>query len=120
MPERSILIVDDDRDLRFSVAQLLEDEGYRVNEAENGRQALHVLRSAPLPDLVLLDLMMPIMSGQEFRAEQLRDPALARVPVALMTAGRIEDRLCALTPAAVIRKPIAADELLSIIEGIVA
>jgi CheY-like chemotaxis protein len=118
--DRCILIVDDDRDLRFTVAQLLEDEGYRVRQAENGRQALEALRQAPLPDLVLLDLMMPVMSGREFRAAQLREPELAGVPVALMTAGRIDASLGAMAPAAVIRKPVAIEELLSIIERTVS
>jgi two-component system response regulator MprA len=83
-----VLIVEDDREIRASIVELLEDEGYRVAVAESGAVALESLRGAvTLPGLLLLDLMMPDMDGFQFRAEQLKDERLAPIPVVLMTAG---------------------------------
>jgi CheY-like chemotaxis protein len=85
----SILIIEDDEAIRETLASVLEDEGYQVQCAAHGRAALQQLRSgAPLPCLILLDLMMPIMNGWEFRAEQLHDPALAHIPVIVLSADR--------------------------------
>jgi CheY-like chemotaxis protein len=83
-----IAIVDDDEDIRETLALLLEAEGFTVLAARDGRDALEKLRSsAPrLPALILLDLLMPVMSGAQCRAEQRLDPALASIPVCLMSA----------------------------------
>lgn len=83
---KTVLVVDDDDDLREMVSQMLELEGFTVCAARNGREALDFLRSNPAPSVIVLDLMMPVMSGQEFREEQLRDQALASIPVVLLTA----------------------------------
>jgi CheY-like chemotaxis protein len=82
----TILVVDDDVDIRASLCDFLEDEGYTIATAANGRDALDYLRGNPAPSVVLLDLMMPIMDGYEFRTEQKRDPAIAAIPVVVMTA----------------------------------
>ncbi|HET7505065.1 MAG TPA: response regulator [Kofleriaceae bacterium] len=82
-----VLVVDDDRDIRDSLIELLEDHGYRAAGAANGLEALTVLgASAPLPCLILLDLMMPVMDGQEFREQQLKNPAWAQIPVVAISA----------------------------------
>jgi CheY-like chemotaxis protein len=81
-----ILIVDDDIDIRDTLRDFLEDEGYVVGAVANGREALDYLREHPATSLVLLDLMMPIMNGYEFRQAQQRDDAIAAVPVIVMTA----------------------------------
>jgi CheY-like chemotaxis protein len=78
---KTVLIVEDNRDIRESLAMLLEVVGYRTETASEGREALNYLRSHPLPSLILLDLRMPGMGGLQFRAEQRQDPALAAVPV---------------------------------------
>ncbi len=78
-------MVEDDGDIRELLVELLESEGYRVSSAENGAQALAKVRLNP-PDLILLDLMMPVMSGWEFRAQQIREPSIAEVPVVVMSA----------------------------------
>ena len=65
-----ILIVDDDPDIRDSLKEVLEDEGYEVNGVANGREALDYLRKSPRPCVILLDLMMPVMDGWQFRKEQ--------------------------------------------------
>jgi CheY-like chemotaxis protein len=80
-----VLIVDDDEDIRDSIQSLLELRGFVVGTASDGAAALARMRSGPPPALVILDLMMPGMNGEEFRAAQLRDPALAAVPVVLLT-----------------------------------
>src|SRR5882724_6348202 len=83
----TILIVEDETDIRFIVTEILADEGYAVAGVANGLEALTYLRQHDdQPCLILLDLGMPVMSGWEFRAEQQRDPALATIPVIVMSA----------------------------------
>jgi CheY-like chemotaxis protein len=79
------LIVDDDDDSRSLVKELLENEGYVVSEAENGRAALAVLTTGPAPALVIVDLEMPIMSGDELVDAMRRHDALARLPVLIVS-----------------------------------
>lgn len=80
-----VLVVEDHADLREMLAVLLESEGFEVQTAENGMQALRSLDES-CPGLILLDLMMPVMTGDEFRERQLADPRYAHVPVICMTA----------------------------------
>jgi CheY-like chemotaxis protein len=89
---RSILVVDDDTDIRSTLCEYLEDEGYAVGSAANGKDALDYLREHPTTSVVLLDLMMPIMDGYQFRIEQKSDPAIASIPVVVMTARGAIDR----------------------------
>jgi CheY-like chemotaxis protein len=82
-----VLIVEDDEDIRDSLADFLVDHGYRTAGAVNGRDALDRLgAAAALPCAIILDLMMPIMDGRTFREMQLQTPALAKIPVILVTA----------------------------------
>ena len=81
-----ILVVEDDGDVREALVQLLEFEGYRVTSATNGRDAIDQLRAGAAPNLILLDLMMPVMDGPQFRAAQLGDPGLAAIPVIVLSA----------------------------------
>src|SRR5690349_16993945 len=83
---RRVLVVDDDADIRETVSLILEDEGYEVQSAQDGAAALGVLRAGPLPDVILLDLMMPVMNGWQFREQQTRDPRLAAIPVVVLSA----------------------------------
>lgn len=106
----SILVVDDDDDIRQTLRDVLEDEGYRVHEATNGREALARLRGDGRVCVVLLDLMMPIMDGWEFRQEQLSDPAIKDVPVVVITAsGRANG---ALGKVEVLHKPLRVERIL--------
>lgn len=84
----TILIVEDDDDIREAMAFFLEGAGYQILEARNGEEGLRKLRSSRGICLVLLDLFMPVKNGWEFRAEQLRDAAIADVPVIVVSADR--------------------------------
>ena len=113
-----VLVVEDDPDILRALVQALEDEGYAVRAAENGRAALAALRApgARLPCVILLDLMMPVMDGWAFRAEQLRDPLLAEIPVVVLTAdGSAAARSAVLEVAGALRKPV---ELLTLLAAI--
>jgi CheY-like chemotaxis protein len=109
----NVLVVEDHADLREMLAVLLETEGFAVETATNGVEALHVLERGR-PGLILLDLMMPVMSGDEFRRRQLADPRYRDVPVICMTAahdGRARaERMLA---CEFFQKPIDFDSLIT-------
>jgi len=110
-PCSGILVVDDDPDIRDSLKEVLEDEGYTVNSVANGREALDYLRRSPRPCVILLDLMMPVMDGWQFRQEQIRDATLADIPVIVVSAAGRE-RLEKIHADAYLSKPVDLDELL--------
>lgn len=110
-----IAVVDDDTDLRETLGELLQDEGYAPALFENGRAALDFLLGGGRPRLILLDLMMPEMNGWQFREAQLQDARLRDIPVVVMTASRGIDE-GSLAPAEVILKPIGLGDLLSAVE----
>jgi CheY-like chemotaxis protein len=110
-----VLVVEDDPDLRKGICEVLDDAGYTSWPAENGEVALERAREER-PCVILLDLMMPIMNGWEFRSEQLRDPQLSSIPVVIMTAdGRAADKARTLH-ADYLRKPIYPDALLELVD----
>jgi CheY-like chemotaxis protein len=112
-----LLVVEDDAIIRMRLKILLEMEGYRVREASNGRDALEFLRqSRDFPCLVVLDLMMPVMDGIEFRRTQLQDPDPAHVPVVIVTGKNDLKEVDDLQPLHIVRKPFQADVLLELIE----
>ena len=81
-----VLVVDDDQAVRDALRELLETEGYAVEEAADGRSALQRLQAGLRPSVILLDLMMPVMDGWDFRQAQLADPNLRDLPVLIITA----------------------------------
>lgn len=81
-----VLVVDDDDELRNAVSDALREGGHSVLTARNGREALEIMAGTPRPALVLLDLMMPVMSGWEFRIAQLRDAKVRSIPIVVMSA----------------------------------
>jgi CheY-like chemotaxis protein len=113
-PERPVLIVEDDADLREMMAQLLTLEGYAAQTVANGRDALTYLEQGNHPDLILLDLMMPIMDGWEFRRRQRDNPDLAHVPVVVLSA-LDHSRAVDLGGAAFLKKPLDFDRLLELV-----
>jgi CheY-like chemotaxis protein len=82
----TILIVEDDEDIRAAMAELLETEGFEVFVASNGQEGLEVMSQMKAPCLVLLDLMMPVMNGEDFLRHVRKDPALDNIPVIIVTA----------------------------------
>jgi len=108
-----ILVVEDDEDAREAMVALLQMKGYRVVPAGNGREALDYLDRAPAPDLIILDLWMPVMDGWEFRSEQTRNPRLAHIPVIVVTA--LADR-ADVDANEVIIKPVDVDRLLTTVD----
>jgi len=110
----TILLVEDDPDVRDAVAESLEDHGYRVLLAQHGEDALQQLRQSPIrPSLILLDLMMPVMDGWQFRDEQKKDAAIADIPVVALTAHGNSRKFDA---ADHLRKPITLDVLLGVVD----
>jgi len=115
----TILLVEDDFDVREALVETLRDRGYEVESAGDGEQAMQLLRNGARPGLILLDLMMPRMSGSEFRMAQQVDPQLSDLPVVLLSAdGRMEEKARALKVEGAIRKPIDLDELFETIERV--
>lgn len=103
-----VLVVDDDDALREAVAEAIADAGYVVETAENGQIALEKMRGSS-PCLVLLDLMMPVVDGWEVVAAMDGDPALASVPVCIVTA---QDRLTPPRNTCLLKKPVTLASLL--------
>jgi len=84
---KTVLVVEDDMDIRDAIAEVLSDGDYRTVCAANGAVALQELRAArPAPCVILLDMMMPVMDGREFRAQQVRDDTLRNIPVIVLSA----------------------------------
>jgi CheY-like chemotaxis protein len=109
-----ILIVEDDSALREALAQVLSDEGYELLTARDGLEAVNCLKMGNRPDVILLDLSMPVVNGWEFRMFQKRDPELASIPVILITAGGYSrEEVAWLEPSALISKPVDLDVLLA-------
>jgi CheY-like chemotaxis protein len=120
-PTANVLIVEDDPELLEMLAALLSAEGFHTVSAEDGLEALHLLRAvrhrAPgTPCLVLLDLNMPRLGGGEFRRLQLADPGLSNVPIVVMSGVTdIEEHARALGAVASLTKPVDSDALLGIV-----
>ena len=109
----AILVVEDDEDAREAMIALLQMKGYRAVPAANGREALDYLEEAPAPDLIILDLWMPVMDGWHFRSEQIKNPRLAHIPVIVVTA--LSDRPD-VDADEVIIKPVDVERLLSTVD----
>src|SRR5262245_3045088 len=109
---RLILIVEDEPNLLEIASFVLESEGFTVETARNGEQALERLHASKLPGLVLLDLLMPVMNGQELLEEIARSPSLTPPPIVVLTAG---DSTTIPGAAEVLRKPYDLDRLLEVV-----
>jgi CheY-like chemotaxis protein len=115
----TVLIVDDDFDLRETLRDVLQDEGYAVATAEDGLAALAYLEANSAPCMILLDWMMPRCNGAEFRERQCQVPAFAAIPVVLLTADARQDEKIAATGAQhYLSKPVTRDRLCSVVRSI--
>jgi CheY-like chemotaxis protein len=113
---KTVLIVEDDAAIREALSLILAGEGFVVLGAANGQEALGLLRSGPHPNLILLDLMMPIMDGWQFRREQTQDAALSAIPVVVLSAdGNGQQKAAALRAAGYLQKPVEVETLLETI-----
>ncbi len=113
-PLNCLLVVDDDHDIRVSLQDALEMEGYRVATATTGREALESLQSGLRPDLILLDLMMPDISGWTFRAWQRSHEEFASIPVVIVSGqGLSAAEVARLGVEGYLPKPLDLDELLA-------
>lgn len=112
---KSILIVEDDLDIRTTLKQILEFEGYSVFTATNGKEGLEELGKIPRPCVILLDMMMPIMNGWEFMKAQKEDVLLATIPVVIVSAA---GERASSTPGAAgfIKKPIELNHLFDFVK----
>ena len=116
---RSVLIVDDDVDIREILAETLGEAGFDVATAANGRDALAVVRDLSVrPSVILLDLMMPIMDGYGFLEQRRLDPTLASIPVAILTAGHGIDRERIGDGIPIVRKPFETQHLVGILHDL--
>jgi CheY-like chemotaxis protein len=110
----AVLVVENDPGTRDVLGTLLRQEGYSAREARDGREALASLRAGPKPDCILLDLLMRGMGGRQFRAEQLRDPNLRRIPVLVLSGEPGAAREAAeMGAVACLGKPLDFDALLA-------
>jgi CheY-like chemotaxis protein len=113
---QQVLIVEDDPGLREALSQVLADEGYDPLSARDGLEAVNCLKQGNRPDVILLDLSMPVVNGWEFRMFQKRDLDLAQIPVILITAGGYtREEVAWLEPSALLPKPIDLPSLLSVV-----
>ena len=107
----TVFIIEDDPDTREMMAKFLELEGFEIQVAANGSQALDRLREGTAANVILLDLMMPVMDGWEFRRRQVEDARIKGIPtIVVSAAGR--DRISQISADAYLSKPVDMDELL--------
>lgn len=110
---QSILVVEDDDDIRNAIVDLLETEGYSTESAVNGKDALDKLAIIPKPCLVLLDMMMPIMNGREFLDRVMKDSHLAPLPVLIVSA--VADKTNTEGSVGFLKKPIDIEVVLKVV-----
>src|SRR4051794_31180765 len=113
--QRLIMVIDDDDDIRETLTTVLEEEGFAVCAFGRATDALVALKGGVVPRVILLDLMMPVMDGAEFRRQQVDDPALAGIPVVLISAAGSEWISRELF-SKVLRKPLRIEKVLGAID----
>jgi CheY-like chemotaxis protein len=107
---KGILVVEDDDNIRDTVRQILELEGYKVHVAENGKRAIEVLENLKYPCLILLDLMMPVMNGWQFLEARKKNTVIADLPVIVVSA--VGEQAQGAGATEIMRKPPDIDSLL--------
>lgn len=115
---KCILVIEDDTSIRELLIELLESEGYSVASAMNGLEGLKYLQTQKKPDLILIDLMMPVMDGYTFRTEQLKDKVWSEIPTVVMSAeANAREKMKKYNITAFLSKPV---ELETILETVAA
>ncbi len=115
MPQHHVLVADDEPHIGRIIKMKLEQGPFEVTLVYDGQEAVDALERDHSIDLVLLDLMMPVLDGYGFLEQQRRDPRLAQVPVLVITAGAIDRRRTG--GVEVMRKPLDLDRLLAVVAG---
>ncbi len=114
---KRILIVEDDNSIRELLVELLQGEGYDVGSAINGLEGIHYLQSDQAPDLILIDLMMPIMDGYTFRVEQMKNDKWSKIPIVVMSAeANAKEKLKNFGITAFLSKPVELEIILKAVE----
>ena len=114
---KSILVIEDDADLRAGVSDLLTGEGYKVTLAKDGQEGWEILKANPTFNAILLDYTMPRLDAKGFRELQRNEPKLSKIPVILFSAAVLnESTIAAIAPTVLIRKPVDIDVLLNTIQ----
>lgn len=111
--QRCVLVVEDDNDIRESIVEMLKFEGYEVDSASNGKEALDKINEFSKPCLVLLDMMMPIMNGREFLDHVMKSADLAPIPIIVVSA--VADKVNTLGARGYIKKPVDIDAVLKVV-----
>ena len=119
MEAKAVLVIEDDPDTQDAICGLLEYSGYRAVGVNNGREALDFLRTHSAPSVIVLDLMMPVMNGWEFRNLQSEDDSLSKIPVVVISASGVPANLV-LNKGAVdyVPKPFDPDRLVEAIKRV--
>ncbi|MBI2892586.1 MAG: response regulator [Deltaproteobacteria bacterium] len=120
MDRPTVLVVDDEPDVRDNIALVLEESGYQVISAANGREALRLLEGpGPLPSMILLDMIMPVMDGWHFRAKQLENSRIASIPIVIFTSWAVpRDTPASLKAAGFLPKPLRMDHLVKAVADV--
>ncbi len=114
---KRILIVEDDNSIRELLVELLQGEGYDVTSAVNGLEGLKCLAHNPSFNLILIDLMMPVMDGYTFRTEQMKNPKFSKIPVVVMSAeANAKEKLKSYGITAFLSKPVELDTIIKTVE----
>jgi CheY-like chemotaxis protein len=114
---KRILIVEDDNSIRELLVELLQGEGYDVTSAVNGLEGLKSLEQNPSFNLILIDLMMPVMDGYTFRTEQMKNPKFSKIPVVVMSAeANAKEKLKSYAITAFLSKPVELDTIIKTVE----
>ncbi len=117
---KKILVIEDDTSIRELLVELLESEGYSVASAINGLEGIRALQNEMLPDLILIDLMMPIMDGYAFRTEQLKHEIWSKIPTVVMSAeANAKEKMKSFNISAFLSKPVELETILNTVSGLI-
>jgi CheY-like chemotaxis protein len=115
-----VLVVDDDKDLRDTLVDVLQEEGYEAIAASSGQEALKLLQEGARPGIILLDMMMPGMDGQRFRTEQMQNGAWTTIPTVIFSAHvKAAEAASTMGVAGVLQKPVRMEALLEMVSRFV-
>lgn len=117
---RSILLLDDDADIRMTLRDFLMEESFVVHTARDGQHGLHVLEKIDMPDLILLDYKMPVMDGKQFLTAMRSEPRVQNIPVVILSAATREWSGAHLEVEEVLSKPVDLEVLLQTVNRICA